>query len=404
MRTSFLLAALAIAGSASAQTDWARYRVWIDSPEQAQRLADCHLGLYSDNIQMPATDMIVGPGQLPELWRLNLRYQLVSRLERPDRYKDYVRTQAFDYQNQYGRLADIYQQMDDWMAANPRYVRREEVGRSIENRPIYAYRLWNPDSFALNEPPPKTVVVMTLIHAREWVSGSVGLYLADQILRQMRLSPAFMRRMNRLQVYFIPCHNPDGYEYTWTNNRLWRKNRRRNSNGSYGVDLNRNYSTGWGQNGGSSSDPSSEVYRGTAAFSEPETIAVRDWSSAVHANNNIVGHIDYHSYSQLVMWPWGYTTTQHPQNSTLQTICSNYRNAMTNGGGAPYTIGQIARVLYIASGVTVDWYIQTFGSKAITIELRDTGQYGFELPTNQILPTCRENWNGFSNYLQQLAP
>jgi murein tripeptide amidase MpaA len=397
--------ALALAGVAVAQTSgWARYRVYVNTPEEAQRLADSSLTLYSENITIPSTEMAVGPDQLPELWALNLPYQRVAGIEPIDRYKDYVRTQAFDFTTQYGRLADIIGQFEDFRTRFPRYVTRQQIGTSIENRPIWAYRIWNPDSFTINEPPPRSIVVLNLIHAREWISGSVGMYIADQLLRNMQLSPVFLRRMNRVQVWIVPCHNPDGYEFTWTNNRLWRKNRRRNSGGTFGVDLNRNYATGWGQNGGSSNNPSSDVYHGTGPFSEPETQAIRDFANSLHPNNPIIGQLDYHSFGQYILWPWGYTTSRHPSDPTLRLIASNMRTAMVNGGGRSYTIGQASTTLYIASGITTDWFIQTFNAPGLTVELRDTGAFGFELPPSEILPTCRETWNGFNSYLTQLVP
>ncbi len=112
-----------------------------------------------------------------------------------------------------------------------------------------------------------------------------------------------------------PCRHPDGYSYTWTNNRLWRKNRRPNPNGSTGVDLNRNWGYQWGGEGASTSQ-GSDTYRGASGFSEPETQAIRDF---ITNRPYIRAHVDVHSYSQLILSPWGYTPALRPTRCSSMT-------------------------------------------------------------------------------------
>jgi carboxypeptidase T len=105
--------------------------------------------------------------------------------------------------------------------------------------------------------------------------------------------------------WVAPMVNPDGHEYSRTEDRWWRKNRRPNPDGSFGVDPNRNYGYLWGTLDVSTSShvPSDETYVGPHAFSEPETRAMRD----LIAGERFRGVITYHSFSQLILYPWGYT-------------------------------------------------------------------------------------------------
>jgi carboxypeptidase A4 len=111
------------------------------------------------------------------------------------------------------------------------------------------------------------------IHAREWISPASVTYIIKELVenRQNNLWA------DKMDFYVVPVLNPDGYEYTHTNDRLWRKNRRNPQlGGCAGTDLNRNFGYKWGGLG-SSKNPCAETYAGTAAFSEPESKAIRDY-------------------------------------------------------------------------------------------------------------------------------
>lgn len=158
--------------------------------------------------------------------------------------------------------------------------------------------------------PKKNIFVSGGQHAREWIAPATTLYIITQLITLYQSDPTVKALLDSTQFYFVPLVNVDGYAFTWTgsNNRLWRKNRRLNTGGSYGVDLNRNWDDHWGTVG-TSHTPSSDTYCGTAAFSEPESKAVSSYSLSV---GPIVGAIDYHSYSQLILRPYGWTTDLPP--------------------------------------------------------------------------------------------
>lgn len=401
-KRGLILLLLAFVSASWAQLGWHRYRLYVTNDAEAQRLIDSSLQLFSHDVEIGEVDVVVAPGMLLELWRLGIRYSYVGRLRDADSWKDEGLDRAFDYQNSYGRYDPIIQQYEDWRAQYPQFVSRTQIGTSINGRAIWAYRIWNPWGFQVNDPPAKTIFFQGVQHAREWVATSVPMFITDMTLRRMGTTATFGRLMHKFQLVVIPVANPDGYEYSWTNDRYWRKNRRNNGSGSFGVDLNRNWATGWGGEG-SSGNRDSEVYRGTAAFSEPETRAIRDYANAIHATNPIVGFIDFHSYGQYILWPWGYTSALPPTQTELNNVASAMRTAMVNGGGRSYTIGHTYRTLYPASGIAPDWFYSTFGNiPCYTVELRDTGAFGFELPPSQILPTCQENWSGVQEFYNQL--
>lgn len=235
-------------------------------------------------------------------------------------------------------------------------------------------------------------------HAREWVAPATSLYLINNLVSQYGSNGNITGLLDRSIIYFVPLVNPDGYVFSWSSsaNRLWRKNRRANSGGSYGVDLNRNWNDHWG-GAGSSGTPTSDTYRGTAAFSEPESKAVSDW---VNANGPFYGAIDYHSYSQLILRPYGWTTTLPPNNALATTVGNGIRTKILAVNGVSYT-SEASWELYYTTGTAQDWYYsEAKVPLSYTIELRDTGTYGFQLPASQIKPTGAENWAGFVYFIQ----
>lgn len=403
MRRILVLIGLALAAAAQA-SEWYRVAVYAADEKQAQMICDSPLGLFSESVVVGNTDLIVGPGEWPQLLALGLPFRIVGKLPDPTNWADRYGAGDGNWQTEYLRYNAIIAVYENWRALNSNRIKRYQIGTTWENRPVYVYHyrqsLWRPPSL----PPRKKVVVLGGTHAREWISPAVTMYLFNKLITAPWNDPGLWALLNNFDFYFVPVLNPDGYEFSWTNNRMWRKNRRNNGGGSYGVDLNRNYSKGWGGQG-SSGNPSSETYRGPAAFSEPETNGLRQFLQSV-GYLELGGFIDYHSYGQLVLWPWTYTTSPLPEpERTWHSQAGNqYRLGILGAGGLPYTSGQASTTLYVAGGTSKDWGWDAHRAISFTVEMRDTGQNGFLLPPDQIIPTGEENWGGFKAFLQYLSP
>jgi carboxypeptidase A2 len=335
---------------------------------------------------------VVAPERMDDLALSGLRYEVVHENVQQliDEERAAMERAGRGWFDNYKTYNEVNAYLDTLVSLRPDLASKFEVGRSLQNRPIYGIRITGP-----NAPSDRPAFIFHgCQHAREWISVMVPMYAADRLIQTYDSDPTVKRLVNGCVFYIVPIVNPDGYEYTHTNDRLWRKNRRNNGGGCYGVDLNRNWGVGWGGEG-SSGNPCSETYRGTAAFSEPETQAMRNF---ITARPQIKAHIDFHSYSQLVMSPWGYRSG-YPSGEDGQKfdyLDTAMAQAIRNVHGQYYGSGPVYNTIYPAAGIANDW---TYGDRRIfgfAIELRDTGRYGFLLPPDQIIPTSQENFAAIS--------
>lgn len=295
----------------------------------------------------------------------------------------------------YHTLAEIDQFLTDTVAINPTIASRTVIGNSLQGRPIWAVRIQGP-----NAASNKSFAIICNIHCREWISPAVGLWTIDKLISEYGTNQQVTDLVNSVNWYIVPTMNPDGYNYTWTTDRLWRKNLRNNGDGSTGVDLNRNFSVGWSApEGGNSTVPADLTYRGPAPFSEPESVVIRDW---VNGLPNLGAFLDIHSYSQLVLAPQGYTVALPARQAEFDFITPEMTSAISNTFGVQYVGGPTATTIYVAAGTTSDWAYGVKNIYGYGMELRDTGTSGFQLPPAQIIPNAQEVWNGlavFANYL-----
>lgn len=281
----------------------------------------------------------------------------------------------------YKNYNDVVSYLQQLEALRPDLVTLMDIGDSVQGRSIYALKITGAS------PGPKPGIVLNgCQHAREWVTVMSTTWYADQLIRNYDTDSRIRDLVDTREFYIIPISNPDGYVYTWNSNRLWRKNRAPGG----GVDLNRNWAYKWGGRGASTS-PNSDVYRGPYPFSEPETAAI---SNFISARTNIASHIDVHSYSQLILQPWGYTIALPDDHDTFEQVGSDMADAIFDVHGQVYRNGPVYTTIYPASGVMSDW---TYGARrafGLSYELRDRGQFGFILPPDQIIPTAEETFEG----------
>lgn len=188
--------------------------------------------------------------------------------------------------------------LNEWKEKFAGICRLESIGKSHEGRDIWALKISdNPET---NEPEP-AALLMGAHHAREWPSVEVPMATAKQLLEEYESNEEIKRLVDNREIWIVPMVNPDGVSYSMEKSRMWRKNRRNNGNGTYGVDLNRNYGYQWG-NVGASSSGSSDTYHGTGPFSEPESCTMRDLT----IREKFQASISFHTYSELILYPFGY--------------------------------------------------------------------------------------------------
>ena len=268
-----------------------------------------------------------------------------------------------------------------WAAANT-LIHVDSVGATYEGRPILAVKIGPPD----DSPIRPNVLFLGTHHAREWISTAVAM----KLIRWLADSGGVA--INAHDVWVIPVENPDGYQYTFTTDRLWRKNRRPNAGGTYGVDPNRNYPAFWGvDDAGSSGNEIAETYRGATPASELETQAVM----AFHALHPPVVSISYHSYSGLVLYPWGFRAGQlAPDLPRFQALAGTdlvpaVADSVPGSSLDHYHPGP-GWNLYTTNGEYTDWAYRTYGTIAFTTELTsgccaNGDYYGFEFPDDSVL-------------------
>lgn len=191
--------------------------------------------------------------------------------------------------------------------------------------------------------------------------------------------------LDKFNIVVAPLINPDGYEYSRNTDRMWRKNRTPNADGSYGTDLNRNWGAEWGFIG-TTRDPDSDIYCGSSAESEPE---VKNMAKYVLSLPNRIAGLDVHSYGQKVLRNYGYTMADTKDEAHVSPIGNNMAAMATRKYQITYH-SQKSAALYPTGGGLDDWFYIKAGMYGFTVELRDDGTYGFILPAAQIRQTGEE--------------
>ncbi len=281
-------------------------------------------------------------------------------------------------------ITGIRATLEAWAAADT-LLHVDSIGASVEGRAILAVKI----GAAADAPSRPNVLFMGTHHAREWVSTEMAMrlirWLADSA------PPGLLATRD---IWVIPVENPDGYQYTFTNDRFWRKNRRDNGDGTFGVDLNRNYPEFWGyDDAGSSGTTGNETYRGPGPASEPETKAI----IAFHAAHPPVLSVSYHSYSGLVLYPYGFREGALAPDLPIYRalggtdILPAVRDSVPDTFHPYYHPGP-AWNLYPTNGEYTDWAYRSHQTIAFTTELTsgcctpDSNlYYGFVFPDDSAL-------------------
>jgi len=289
-------------------------------------------------------------------------------------------------------LQDINNYYKTKIAEHPTLASYSTIGSTYESRDIYGVVVNAPPSpltLSTREAKPR-LFFECQIHAREWISAPTCAWIFTQLVDGYGSDPDASYVLDNFDVLIVPVVNPDGYSYTWTNDRMWRKNRVPIHNSScVGIDLNRNWPMEWR----SSSSPCSDTYPGSKAASELETQAIGKFIE----ESKVDFAIDFHSYGNLILRPWGYTYSPCPDESLLKKLGDSMRDAIYAVHGERYT-SQQSSGLYPANGETTDYY---YATKSVTPSLSKPSSWGFTfelrgrsfiIQPNQIIPQGQEIW------------
>lgn len=369
-------------------------RAVVDSPRQFLALMALEPDVLTHTPRMgEAIEVRLSAAQLDAVRQLGLRVEVTI----PDvqahveaMFAEIAQVNAGDgsfYEN-YRNPDELRARMDGVAAGAPAMVTPVLIGTSLEGRQIYGLSISAPDRLGNPRNQRPQALINGTQHAREWVATMATAYFAEHLAARYGSDPVVRDAVNRVETIVVPIVNPDGYAYTWGPQRFWRKNMRRNASGTlHGVDLNRNWGYQWGGEG-SSGNPNNETYRGTAAFSEPESQALRDF---ILGNPRLAAHCDVHTSGNMVMSPWGYTATLPPDHAYFAAANEVIAGAIRAVNGLDFRRGPIYTTIYPASGVFVDWAYGDRGMGSWTFELRGGG---FAPPATEIMPACTETFAG----------
>jgi len=264
----------------------------------------------------------------------------------------------------------------------------ETLGFSFEGRAMRALKIGRFDG-------TRPIVFFEAgVHAREWIAPMAAMYLIEQLV----INHHVHTELQSVDVIVIPVLNPDGYEYSYNYERLWRKTRSPIANSTcIGVDANRNFAHEWRP----STDPCSQTYGGVAPWTEPEAAIVRDLYARYQ--NLVKFHIGIHSYGLWFLYPWGYDFVNIDNWEDHATVGNSFAEAIYNVNGTVYRVGNAAMMLYTAYGGGSDYAAYAAADLSATVELPGGGASGFDLPPDRIESVVQETWMGLEQVLHYVA-
>lgn len=345
------------------------------------RLRPDVVGLFAETtlrIGLNVTTMCKNLQEVIDTERRQMRFTTYSTT--PLRFQRYLKyTELKNALKQYAKKHD--------------HVQYTSIGRSFEGRNIIAAHIKVKDNLPI-------VFLDCGIHAREWISHSACLYIIDQLATLYDSDETIRRLVSTYEWRIHPVVNPDGYEFTHTSDRLWRKTRSKSRRSIIcrGADANRNFDIGGFCRVQASTNPCSERYCGDSAFSEPETRAIREALRDTQGRTKF--YFSLHSYGQLWMFPYAYSYSPVSEYEQLLNISMRATEAIKRVKGTVYKVGPIATTIYQTSGSSVDWAYERAGvTKSFALELQPSKRYfdlnaGFLLPAEDIFPTVVETWEG----------
>ncbi len=247
---------------------------------------------------------------------------------------------------QYKSYAQTCEFLKDCQKKYPQLITIETIGTTWEQRDIMLATI----SLNIQNAHLKPALLYTgTIHAREWIGNELAVAFIEYILTNYETNPKVLQTLTHNTLYIVPCLNPDGFEYSKNHFSFWRKNRRDNKDGSFGVDLNRNFSIGYQK----IKDTSSNVYGGPEPFSEPETQAIKQF---VDSHDNITIALDYHSQGNVFFPAHKFNHEAELEGTDLNTICANMNHEIHKVTGREYGIHRGKPPTKLISGSGREYY------------------------------------------------
>lgn len=364
-------------------------RVYLNSREDVAELYSYDLDFATRHFKRYA-DIVVTEDDKKFLEERGFSYEVLDT--------DIAKTfrETIDVDGDMGDYHTYNEMVDEMTTINqnfPNITKMTSIGQSIEGREIWAMKVSdNPDQEDPNEPD---LLYMANMHAREVMTPEVILYFLNYLVTNYGGDPEVTDLVDNREFWLIPTQNPDGHVYVEDFYAGWRKNRRNNGDGTYGVDLNRNYGYMWAYDDiWSSPYTSSDIYRGTGPFSEPESQAIRQ----LCINHHFVFQLSYHSYGRMWLFPWGYIADNTPHHDIflyLANRCVAY-NQYEAGNAAMGTI-------YLANGDTDDYMYGEQNEKNMIFGFTPEVGTSFWPPESDIPIVCQENL-GPNLYMAKIAP
>uniref|UniRef100_A0A182QI44 Peptidase M14 domain-containing protein n=1 Tax=Anopheles farauti TaxID=69004 RepID=A0A182QI44_9DIPT len=294
----------------------------------------------------------------------------------------------------YWTAQEIDSYLDELASEFPTIATVVNVGTSTEGRRIRALRV-SKDGIA-NRP---LVIVEAGLRAREWISPMSAAYIMHEIVEHYY---EFEHILNNVNFLIVPLVNPDGYEFSRTTNRMWVKSRSVNGNGCFGTDLNRNFGYLWNTVGGST-DPCSDSFVGTAAFSTPETAALRNLIQSNSAN--LALYLSIQSADQMVLYPFSHNAMTNPSNvAQHRALANSVVQTLMSQNGRVFTSGGAGLLQTPAAGSSIDFVAGTnLAGLAFTLETGAGGNSGYDVPESEMAEILSETTYGFLTMAEYVA-